>query len=374
MSVSSIVENGIRRIREIKSYNHLYEVYISRQNIELSIKNSSKGKRNRSATKSFIRDGEIVEKGVRKIEKYADYRNFKSHNHDPVEIYDGIVRKKRTIIVPKYKEQIVHHMLVNALLPVFKRGMYEHSYGSIPNRGPHKGKKVIEGWIRNDPKNCRYVLKMDIRKFFDSIPHDILLNKLIKVIHDDRIISVLKEVISVTEKGLPLGFYTSQWLANFYLQSLDHFIKENLFACHYIRYMDDMVIFDRRSGHLHKIRKAICVYLEKFLGLQLKSNWQVFKFDCMHFGRAGRFLDFMGFKFYHDKTTMRKSIMLKASRKARHIHKKNEMTIYDARQLLSYKGWVDCTNTYFMYLNEIAPYATFKQCRKYISNYDKLKI
>ena len=182
----------------MKSYNHLWENFISEENIRLAIKNSSKGKRNRKDVKDIY---ENQDEWIGKIREYAE--NFKNDKHRPVEIYDGISRKKRTIIVPSYMEQIVHHMAVNVLIPVFSHGMYEHSYGSIPNRGAHMGKKYIEKWIRNDKKNVKYCLKMDIKKFFDSVPHGILKEKLKKTIHDERFLSLMFEIIDVTETGIP---------------------------------------------------------------------------------------------------------------------------------------------------------------------------
>ena len=75
---------------------------------------------------------------------------------------------------------------------------------------------------------------MDIRHFFDSVPHDILKAKLRKSIHDEKMLDLLFGIIDVTEVGIPLGFYTSQWLSNWYLQGLDHYIKEKLSAAHYM--------------------------------------------------------------------------------------------------------------------------------------------
>lgn len=288
-------------------------------------------------------------------------------------IYDGINRKKRTIIVPKYTEQIVHHMVTQTLVPIFSKGMYEHSYGSLPNRGAHRGKKYIEKWIRQDHKNCKYVLKMDIRKFFDSIPHDILKEKLARIIKDEKFIKVLFEIIDVQDVGLPLGFYTSQWIANWYLQGLDHYIKEALKAKYYIRYMDDMVIFGSNKRELHRFQKDISSELNK-LGLLMKDNWQVYRFDYEKNGkRYGRCLDFMGFKFYRHKTTLRKSIMLKASRKAKKIGKKEKPTIYDVRQMLSYMGWISCTDTYGFFFDRVKPYVNIRKFKKRISNYDRRK-
>lgn len=361
----------------MKSYNHLYEKYISEDNIRLAILNSSHGKRDRPVVRFYLpavrADGDPDGVILKRVQSFAS--DFHNADHTPVEIYDGITRKKRTIIVPRYYEQIVHHMAVNVLIPIFSRGMYEHSYASIPGRGAHKGKKVIEKWIRKDPKGVKYCLKMDVRKFFDSIPHDILLGKLEKLIHDERFLDILREIISVSDHGLPLGFYTSQWLANWYLQDLDHYIKEELRAPHYMRYMDDMVVFGANKRELHRIRAAIDEYLKTRLGLELKANWQVFRFDYVDRDgkHRGRFLDYMGFRFYRNRTTIRRSIMLKATRKARRIAKKEKPTIYEVRQMTSYLGWIDCTDTYGMYTKWIKPFVDIRKCKRRVSNYDRRK-
>lgn len=303
------------------------------------------------------------------VQSYDWIVNYENAEHTPVYIYDGISRKERTIIVPTMEELIVQHNVVNALKPMFCKGMYEHSYASLPGRGAHKGKKVIEKWIRTDSKNCKYVLKMDIRHFFDSVPHDILKAKLIKTIHDEKMLDLLFRIINVTEVGIPLGFYTSQWLSNWYLQELDHYIKEQLKAAHYMRYMDDMVIFGSNKKVLHRMRQAISDYLQSKLGLELKANWQVFRFS--YDNNKGRDLDFMGFRFYRNRTILRKNIMYKATRKARKISKKEKPTIYDARQMLSYLGWIDCTDTYLMYRKHIRPYINFQPLKRKVSQYDK---
>ena len=90
------------------------------------------------------------------------------------------------------------------------------------------------------------------------------------------------------------------------------------------------------------MRKNISDFLESKFGLSLKGNWQVFLFDWKG---KGRDLDFMGFRFYRSRITLRKSIMLKATRKARKIDRKEHPTIYDLRQMMSYLGWLNCTDT-----------------------------
>lgn len=353
----------------MKSYNHLWERFISDEIIEESIKGAKRGKTDRNSVKEYLNDPNLKEK----VREFAEH--FHNYKHNPVEIYDGIQRKKRTIIVPAFMEQIIHHMIVNTLKPIFLHGMYEHSYGSIPNRGAHKGMKVIKKWIAHDRKNCAYCLKMDIRKYFESIPHDIYLRKLREIIHDDKFMAILEEITRVIPHGIPLGFYTSQWTANWYLQELDHFIKENLGAVHYMRYMDDMVIFGPDKESLHHMRAQIAEFLRNELGLEMKDNWQVFLFDRPYYRNGklvdGRFLDFMGFRFYRNRVVLRKSIMLKATRKAKRLYHMAKITLYAAKQMLSYLGWIKCTSTYNMYLERIKPYIDFQYLKRRISKYDK---
>lgn len=353
----------------MKSYNHLYEKAISDEVRAKAVHKVILGRKKMRHLSRYAK-----QETVTTLISYDWITHYHNSKHRPIQINDGISHKVRTIIVPTFEELTVQHCVVQALQPMFYHGMYEHSYASIPGRGAHKGKKVIEKWIRNDPKNCKYVLKMDIRHFFDSIPHDKLKAKLKLHIHDDRMLDLLYKIIDVTEVGLPLGFYTSQWFSNWYLQDLDHYIKEKLGASHYMRYMDDMVIFGSNKRELHRMRQVIQDYLENNLGLTLKDNWQVFRFSYIRKGKqCGRDLDFMGFRFFRDRTILRRSIMLKSTRKARRIAKKDKPTIYDIRQMMSYLGWLNCTDTYKMYEDRIKPYISFQKFKRRVSAYDKRK-
>lgn len=342
----------------MKSYNHLYEAYISDDNIRLAIKNACKHKLNR---KRFRELHDNPDKYIEWIRKQAI--NYKNDHHTPVIIYDGIQRKKRTIIVPTFREQIVHHMVVNILKPIIMKSMYEHSYGSIPDRGATLGTKRIRRWLK-DSKGTRYCLKMDIKKYFDSVPHEIVTKKLAEQIHDQRFLNILLEIVSVNEKGLPLGFYTSQWLANWYLTGLDHYIKEVLKAPYYIRYMDDMIIFGSNKRKLHKMCQAIADYLKKYLGLELKGNYQVFPIKS-------RALDFMGFRFYRYRTTLRRTILYTACRKAKRLFKKDKPTIYDIKQFMSYLGWFKQTDTYNVFCDRVTRYINIQYMKRRVSRYDR---
>lgn len=361
----------------MKSYKHLYDICLSEENRRRAIKKAKRTKRVRKMIKRRnLSDDMLLELSREWI------INYENAPHTPVKIHDGTKNKERTIIVPTLEELIVQHCVVMALDEMFWRGMYQHSYASLPKRGAHKAKKRIEKWIQKDPKNTKYALKMDIHHFFDSIPHDILKAKLARKIHDDQMLDLLYKIIDITEVGIPLGFYTSQWFSNWFLQELDHYIKEQLHAVYYVRYMDDMVVFGSNKKVLHQMRVAISGYLEANCGLELKGDWQVFRFSYIVNGEdRGRALDFMGFVFYRNRTVLRETVMLKATRKARRIHKKphygNKPTVHDYRQMMSYLGWIDATNTYRMYLKHIKPYISFQKMKRYISKFslhDPLRI
>lgn len=355
----------------MKSYNNLYEKMLSDDNIRLAIMEAARNKRKNNRR----------HRRLRYMAKHADeyieivrgwILNFEPPKHKPIEINDGISAKKRTIIVPTVREVLVHHAAINVLKPIFMKGMYEHSYASIPNRGTHKAVKTIKKWIYKNDSSTKYCLKIDIKKFFDSVDQDILIAKLNKLIRDKHYMEIIEKIIRTVDKGIPLGFTTSQWFANFLLTELDHKIKEEWGAVHSVRFMDDMVIFGSNKKKLHELRIKIQNYLEQDLHLCLKNNWQVFFMDSTRSRKKkGHFLDFLGFKFYRTHVGFRRKLALKMQRKAKHIYKKGRANIHDARQMVTYSGYrkyVDCYNWFQTHIN---PYVDLRKLRKQISRYDK---
>lgn len=361
----------------MKTYKNLYEKLVSDENYHEAVRNACrhKGGKGRKARKARYIKGREEE---RKPFVMKMVKSPLPISHTPIEIYDGIRRKKRRIVVPTMEEQVLHHMVVNVLKPIFLKGMYEHSYGSIPGRGGHLAKKRIERWIRHGGRDCKYALKMDVHKFFDSVPRDRLKAMLDRIIRDERFMGVVNAIIDSGpgDVGIPIGFYTSQWFANFYLTGLDHYIKEELGARYYVRYMDDMVVLGPNKRALHRMREKIGRYLRDVLGLEMKGNWQVYLFDYQKGGgRVGRDLDYMGFRIYREHTALRRSIMLKCTRKARRVRKKvmrtGRKTVHDSRQMLSYLGWIDATDTYDMYRERVKPFVSFRQMKRQVGRYDR---
>ena len=357
----------------IKSYNNLYEKVFTDENIILALKNAAKNKRKNNKRHKRLRYAYAhTEEFVPKVKQWI--LDFEPKIHKKFIINDGVSAKKREIIVPTEKEVIVHHAVINVLKPIICKGMYEHSYASIPGRGTHKVIKRVSRWIYNDHANTKYCLQMDVKKFFDSIPQDKLLARLRKLIRDDKYYELVRKIIVTAESGIPLGFTTSQWFANWYLTPLDHKIKEEWGAKYYIRYMDDMVIFGSNKRKLHKIRKRVEQYLNDVLGLKLKENWQVFFMDSTSYKKKkGHFLDFLGFKFYRNHIGLRSKIALKAQRKAKHIFKKGKANICDARQIVTYAGLIKNANCHKWYRDHIGKYVCLRYMRKKIARHDRLE-
>ena len=356
----------------MKTYKNLYDKCLDKDFIRAMILEAARGKRKRIDVRRVL---ENIDHYVEVFYNVMEKQMYKAHIPRATIINEGTKPKKREIRKIRFFDQVIHHIVVNACTEVFNKGMYEYCCGSVPKRGIHYAKKHITRWLREDKKNTKYCCQMDIRHYFESVDHDILKKKLREKIKDNRMIWLLDEIIDSCEVGIPLGYYTSQWFANFFLQDLDHYIKEQLHVKYYPRYLDDMVIFGRNKKELHKARAAIAVYLERELHLTMKGNYQVFRFDYIAKDgtRKGKALDFMGFRFYRDKITLRKSLMLRICRKAARIGKKDRPTYYDATAMLSYMGWIYASNTYRMYEMRVKPHIDVKQMKAIVSKKTKQK-
>lgn len=366
-------------VRDMKSYNHLFEIAISDEVILSSLMDASKHKKDRIQVQKILTN---LEKNFKKFKEWLINGNYEPIKHQATLINDGFQNKKRIVIQPYfYPEQWAQHIVVKTLMPIFMKGMYDFTCASIPGRGVHYGKKYLEKFIKNNPKELKYVLKLDIRHFYESININKLKEKFKQTIHDEKMLKLIFFILDSNyavldgqefNQGLPIGFYTSQWFANWYLQGFDHFVKEELKIKCYVRYMDDIVIFGKNKRELHRQLEQIKNYLSD-LDLTLKSNYQIFKFDYIDKNgkRTGRFIDFMGFKFYRDKTTIRGKIFIRATRKARKIKAKKNPTWYDANQVLSYCSWFTKTDSYTAFEKYIKSNVDIKLCKKLVSNHAK---
>lgn len=170
-----------------------------------------------------------------------------------MKIHDGANKKERIIYKPRfYPDQIVHWALMLQIEPLLMKGMYEFCCASVKGRGIMRGMRHIKKILVQDRKYTKYCLKLDIKKFYPSIDKQILKNKFRRILKDKDTLNLIDLIIDSGIEGIPIGNFTSQWFANFYLQDLDHFIKEHLKVKYYVRYMDDMVLFSNNKKNYER--------------------------------------------------------------------------------------------------------------------------
>lgn len=345
----------------MKREGYLYSKIINKHNIELAITRSSRGKTKRKDVKRVLNN---IDYYVEKIYKLLSTKSYVPSEYKISIIYDNLNKKERMISKPNYyPDQIIQYSLMNVLEPILLRKMYLYSCGSIPGRGTSFGHKIIRKWLDKDIPGTKYCLKMDIRKFYPSINKEIMKNKFARIIKDKDCLWLINSIIDSNCEGIPIGNYTSGYFANFFLNDLDWFIKEKLKVKYYLRYVDDLVILDDNKKYLHKVLEDIKNFLKKE-NLILKENYQVFNLD-------NRDIDFLGYRFFRNKTILRKRNMFRISKRARKIAKTENISFRDASAIISYYGWIKHSNYYNFYCNYIKPYASIKEMKKVVSNYEK---
>ena len=178
--------------------------------------------------------------------------------------------KERKICAAPFKERVLHHALMNVCHANFERYQIFDSYASRRGKGTYAALKRSHEFQRK----YKWFLKLDVRKYFDSIDHNTLKSLLSKRFKDRVLLQILTKIIDSykTEagKGLPIGNLTSQYFANHYLAVADHYIKEKMQVPAYVRYMDDMVIWSNDKEWLLKSGHKFQAFIESELSLKLK--------------------------------------------------------------------------------------------------------
>ena len=289
--------------------------------------------------------------------------------------YDRSSQKIRKIGLASIKQQVYDHIMVRVCKEMFMNKIGTYQCASIKGRGQVFGKNVIETWIRMKPKQCKWIWKGDVRKFYPSVPHDKLKNLLRRDIKNNDVLYVLFFLIDTYgDKGLCIGSYLSQFLANYYLSYAYHFLSEKCFTIRKKRngtkeeirlirfqlfYMDDIILFSPNKKYLKKCVKMFIKYLSDELGLDVKESHQLFPLDS-------RPIDMMGYKIYTYKTTVRRRMFKRAnSIISKYKKKEKKMPIKVARAFMSYKGFFDNSNS-IKYKRKTKFNRVFKKAREVI--------
>lgn len=218
--------------------------------------------------------------------------------------------KRRAILAAPYRDRVAQHAIMNIVAPIWDRSMIADTYACRPGMGTHSGADRTQRWLRGmaatHGESGVWVLKMDVSKFFASIPHALAKAVVRRRVRCAATLRLLDTIIDSTAGpdeiapvGVPVGNLTSQWIGNLVGNEIDQWAKRTLRLRRYVRYMDDMVVLHHDKAHLLAVREAFRDKLEA-LGM---------RFSKAEILSASRGVNFLGYRIWpHHRLLRRQSI------------------------------------------------------------------
>lgn len=303
----------------------MFESICAWENLELAARLCRRRKRYRQYAEDFELRRETVLGKIRGELLASEWRP------SPYRVFTIFDPKERLIGAPCYRDRIVHHALCNVIGPIFERSMIEHSYSCRMEKGTGAARARCK-WLAARRK---YVLKMDVRRYFPSIDHILLKEKARRMIKCGMTLDLVDRIIdswraedeapdwfagddlmtpAERRRGLPIGALTSQLFANLYLSRIDHLTQEQIKPQGYIRYTDDMLLFDDDKDKLHDAR-------ERLVGELAKERLKGHPGKCrVHACRDG--IPFLGFRFFPNRLRVSRGNRLRFERRMREMRRK----------------------------------------------------
>jgi len=288
----------------MKRVGGLWSEVVSLENLHRAAYRVLRGKRNQIQAGDFFFD---LEGNLLRLQRELRGRCYRPGPYRTFWISDP---KARLISAAPFRDRVVHHALVNVMEPVYERRFIHHSYACRKGKGNHRALRQFTRWARTS----RYVLKLDVRKFFPSLDHEVLKCIVRKKIKDHDVLWLVDLIVDRSNAqerviqhfpgddlltplerrvGIPIGNLTSQFLANVHLDPLDHFIKQRLGARRYLRYVDDLACFSNDKATLCRWRREISDFL---CAMRLRLNERKSRIRRVKEG-----IEFLGFVVLPDR-------------------------------------------------------------------------
>jgi retron-type reverse transcriptase len=308
--LANFLEGGGFKIRHKSQQLEIgYEDIISSENLLLAWCEFLKGKRNKTDVQQFGRE---LSDNIFELHYQLRSQTYRHGGYHAFNISDP---KPRNIHKACVRDRLVHHAIYRQLYPFFDRKFIHDSYSCRVGKGTHKAMNRFRDFgykvSKNNARTC-WALKCDIRKFFASVDHGVLLSILHKHISDPEILWLLSEIIGSfsvkTGVGLPLGNLTSQLLVNIYMNEFDQFVKHKLRAKYYIRYADDFVLLSDSRTELAERISVIRDFLMSRLKLTLHP-------DKVFIKSLTSGVDFLGWVHFPDHRVLRSTTKRRMVRK-----------------------------------------------------------
>lgn len=318
----------------MKRYGNIFEKIVSMENLRLAHINARKDKH-------FYREVKMVDANpdyyLKKIQKMLIEHTYEVSEYSISTINDN-GKERELMKLPYFPDRIIQWAIMLQIEPIFMKTFCNHTCASIKDRGIKKATQLIDKCLKKKNKS-KYCLKIDVSKFYPNINHAILKKLLRKKFKDKELLDLLDLIIDSYpgNKGVPIGSYLSQFLANFYLTYFDHWLKENEKFESVVRYMDDVVIFHESKEFLQNLLRKMKIYLKEKLDLLIKSNYQVFPVYA-------RGVDFVGYRTFFEYRLLRKKTCNKFKKRMLEIKAKQ-----DQGKLINYNEWCSA-NSYVGWL------------------------
>jgi len=285
----------------MKSSGCLYHKIHDPDNLRDAFLKASRGKKDRAEVIAYGNNLQgnlaLLRQQIEECKPDIGYYRFFTV-HDP---------KTREICAASFPERVLHHAIMNICEPVLERYAIHDTYACRKDKGHRKAVLRTQCFCRQYP----WYLKLDIRKYFDSISHQHMLELLGKLFREQDMLALFANIVktyhTTAGTGLPIGNLVSQHCANAYLGILDHWLKDELGFKGYVRYMDDFLVFSNTKESLNAILPKLRLFLHERLVLELKDNIQL--------NRCAKGIPFLGYRIFPDR------IMLGAESKRRFIYK-----------------------------------------------------
>jgi retron-type reverse transcriptase len=290
----------------MKRHGYLFEPIIDIDNLRLAFYKAQRGK---SSKKDIILFRKDLDKNLLRIHTVLKNDHYPFGNYHYFTIYDP---KQRTICAAPFAERVIHHAIMNVCSIIFDNHQIPFSYACRTNKGTFAAIQQAASY----QQKYKWYLKLDVRKYFDSIDHAVLVEQLQRVYKDEKLLYVLTQIIdsyhSRDDKGLPIGNLTSQYFANHYLSYADKQATEQLKIPAYIRYMDDILLWSDSQSELVEKGLAFKDFVEMKLNLILKP---------FILNKVAHGLPALGFSIFPDKIILNQRSKARfATKLANNIH------------------------------------------------------
>lgn len=318
----------------MKRANYLLNKIAEPDNIREAAYKAAKGKRNGALVQLFFLN---LNQNVVEIRKELINGNLKLKGFRYFVVFEP---KERKIAAPHFRDQVIHHSIMNICHSSFEKNQIFDSYASRKNKGTYA---CLDRAFFFSGK-YQFYCKMDVRKYFETISHTVVLAQMEKLFKEKGLIELFAQIVdsyhSTHGRGLPIGSLSSQYLTNHYLCSLDHFIKEKLRIKAYCRYMDDMVIWSNNKAELLHAEKEIAEYVTHNLLVSLKPS-------ILNSTKVG--LPFLGYRVFPNTIRLNhlsKHRFIRKNKKLTKAIEKNEISIAEAqRKILPLLAFIQKADT-----------------------------